>query len=126
MNAGKAYLTVSALGLIPIALSYGVAPARSLSMLYGLELPIPNGVHIFRAIMGLYLALAGFWLYALVRPNLLRAAIWSEVVFMFGLAAGRLLSVVVDGPPHWLLLVFLGLELIFGCIGVFLLRQRTT
>jgi hypothetical protein len=34
-------------------------------------------------------------------------ALWSLVVFMFGLAAGRAASLVVDGFPHPLRFVYL-------------------
>ena len=42
---------------------------------------------------------------------------------MLGLAAGRILSLLVDGMPHWLLLVYLGLELGFGTLGILLARK---
>ena len=86
MNARQVYLLVCAVGIVPIALSYGLFPQASLGLLFGLELPDPDGVHIFRAVMGLYLALAVFWLAGYARPKLRQAAIWSAVVFMLGLA----------------------------------------
>jgi hypothetical protein len=46
------------------------------------------------------------------------------VVFMLGLAAGRLLSLVVDGVPHWLLLAYLALELGIGLVGLLLLKRQ--
>jgi hypothetical protein len=42
---------------------------------------------------------------------------------MLGLAAGRVASLVIDGMPHPLLLVFLVLELVFGFIGYYLIRR---
>ncbi len=123
MNARQVYLLVCAVGIVPIALSYGLFPQASLGLLFGLELPDPDGVHIFRAVMGLYLALAVFWLAGYARPKLRQAAIWSAVVFMLGLAAGRMLSLMVDGPGSWLLQAYLGLELVFGAAGVILLAK---
>jgi hypothetical protein len=49
--------------------------------------------------------------------------LWSLVVFMFGLAAGRVLSLLLDGVPHWLLVVYLFLEVAFGLIGLRLVRS---
>ncbi len=42
---------------------------------------------------------------------------------MFGLAIGRVLSIVVDGIPSWLLIGYLGLEVICGTLGVILLKK---
>ena len=48
-------------------------------------------------------------------------ALWSLVIFMLGLAAGRGLSLFLDGIPHWLLVVYLVRELAFGGVGAWLL-----
>ncbi|CAD0230227.1 conserved hypothetical protein [Planktothrix agardhii] len=42
---------------------------------------------------------------------------------MLGLALGRVLSLAVDGIPSWLLIGYLGLELIFGILGLILLKK---
>ncbi|MFB3132280.1 MAG: DUF4345 family protein [Rhodothermales bacterium] len=44
---------------------------------------------------------------------------------MTGLALGRLLSLLVDGIPSLLLIIYLLLEVSFAAIGVYLLRQST-
>ena len=41
---------------------------------------------------------------------------------MLGLASGRVLSLVVDGMPHPLLIAYMLLEFGFGAIGVMLIR----
>jgi len=33
---------------------------------------------------------------------------------MLGLAAGRILSLILDGMPHWLLVVYAVLEIVLG------------
>ena len=124
MNARQIYLLICAAGIVPIALTYGLVPQSSLGFLFGLQLPDPDGIHLFRAVMGLYLALAVFWFAGYLRAGLRQAAIWSAVVFMTGLAAGRILSLLIDGPPHWLLNVYLGLEIVFGVAGAVLLARR--
>ena len=123
MNLPQIFLFITAAGLLPIALSYGVNPPGSLGFLFGMTVDGTNGVHIFRAIMGLYLALIVFWVLGARRASLTRPALYSLVVFMFGLAAGRVLSLLVDGVPHWLLSVYLVLELMFGAIGLMMLRR---
>ena len=73
--------------------------------------------------MGLYLALVLFWVIGAFKIQLRQAALYSLVVFMFGLAAGRILSIIVDGVPNWLLLVYLALELLFGILGLVLIKK---
>jgi hypothetical protein len=123
MNLRQIFLVMAAVGLTPIALGYGLNPSMSLEYLFEFPVPNVNGTHIFRAIMGLYLALAVFWVMGAYKVHLRQAALYSLVVFMFGLAAGRVLSLVVDGVPHWLLLVYLALELGFGIVGMKLLKR---
>ena len=119
----KTLLIIVAIGLIPIALSYGLIPDKSMSYLYEITDLQLNQIHIFRAIMCLYLALIVFWLIGAFNINLRQAALYSLVVFMFGLAAGRIISLFVDGIPNWLLLVYLFLELLFGILGCILVRK---
>lgn len=73
--------------------------------------------------MGLYLALVIFWIQGARKESMRLPALWSLTVFMLGLAAGRVISLVVDGMPHPLLLLYLLLELGFGLVGAFLIRS---
>lgn len=119
----KTFLLFVAIGLIPIALSYGLMPGKSLSLLFGIDVSNPNLANILRAVMGLYIALIVFWLMGAFKIRFRDAALYSLIVFMFGLAAGRIISLLADGIPHWLLIVYLMLELFFGIIGVILIRK---
>ena len=123
MDVRQIFLLIVAAGLIPAGVSYGVMPQQSLSYLFDVSVSDTNGIHIFRAIMGLYLGFALFLILGAFSVRLRQAALYSLVVFMFGLAAGRGLSVIVDGMPHWLLFAYLLVELVFGGIGVFLLKK---
>ena len=84
----------------------------------------PDTAHTFRAVMGLYFRMCILWLLGAFKPDMTRTALWSLVIFMLGLAAGRLLSLIVDGPAHWLLIVYLLLELVFGAAGLWFLKQE--
>ena len=119
----KPYLLISAVGLLPVALSYGVVPELSLNWLFGITTELPNETHIFRAVMGLYLALVSLWALGGINERYERAAIVSEVFFMSGLALGRILSLLVDGWPHWLLVTYTVLEVILAFVGIVLLRR---
>jgi Domain of unknown function (DUF4345) len=118
------FLVITAVGLTPIALSYGVAPGRSLPWLFGIDAGGVSTRHIFRAVMGLYLALICFWLAGALRPGLRIPALWSLFVFMIGLASGRIISLMLDGWPDPLLLVYLMLEVSFGLLGWWMLRPQ--
>ena len=49
-------------------------------------------------------------------------ALAACAVFMLGLAAGRVLSFVLDGMPHWLLVVYAALEIVLGLIALILFK----
>lgn len=119
------FLVVTAMGLTPIALIYGIAPEKTLSWLFGIDVSGVDTRHIFKAFMGLYLALAGFWIAGAVNQKLRGPALWSLFIFMVGLAAGRGLSMVTDGQPSGLLIFYLLLEISFGAVGWWLLQDET-
>lgn len=116
------FLWVTAAGLTPIALIYGIAPEKTLPYLFGIDATGVDTGHIFKAFMGLYLALVGFWIAGAVRPKLRLSALWSLFIFMVGLALGRVFGLLVDGWPSGLLIFYLFLEIIFGGMGWWLLE----
>ncbi|AXT27669.1 DUF4345 domain-containing protein [Ruegeria sp. AD91A] len=117
-------LLLAAVGLVPIALSYGLVPGRSVPFLLGFPVEGTNQSHVFRAIMGLYLTNAVFWLVATVKPELQRPALWVLLLFMSGLAAGRLLSILIDGFPSGILWFYLFAELAFAALAATSLRRE--
>ena len=120
MKKESTFLLLAAAGLVPIALSYSLAPEASMSYLYDIDAASVNSSHIFRAVMGLYLGMVIFWILGARKPELTLPALWSLAVFMLGLAAGRLLSVAIDGVPHPLLSLYILLELGFGGVALYL------
>lgn len=119
----RVVLLLASIGLVPIALSYGLVPSQSLSYLLGIPVEGVNHTHIFRAIMGLYFANVAFWLAGYFTPSLRVPALWSLLIFMGGLAAGRILSLIVDGVPVPLLIFYLVAELGFAGLAVRCLRR---
>jgi hypothetical protein len=80
-------------------------------------------IHVFRAIMGLYLALIVLWLLGAIRGGpLMRTALISEIAFMSGLAAGRLLDLLLDGWPSPMLTAYAVAELVLAAWGVICLK----
>lgn len=122
----KGMLIFAAVGLIPIALGYGLVPEKSMKYLFNIPVSDLNLTHILRAVMGLYLSLVIFWLIGAFKEHLRLAALYSLVVFMFGLAGGRILSLVLDGIPNVILVIYLLLELVLGIIGLVLINKSKT
>ena len=119
----KGLLIFVGVGLIPIALGYGLVPEKSMSSLFNISVTETNLAHILRAVMGLYLGLVIFWFIGAFNPRLRLTALYSLVVFMLGLAAGRILSIIIDGIPNILLVVYLVLEVTLGIIGLILINR---
>jgi hypothetical protein len=122
----RVFLIFCAVGLVPIALGYGAKPSDSLDALFGIAVDTINLTHIMRAIMGLYLAMVVVWIWGAFDEPLTTPALVSCAVFMLGLAAGRILSFIVDGMPHWLLVVYAVLEVLLGLIAIAIYRQSAT
>jgi hypothetical protein len=122
----RVFLIFCAVGLVPIALGYGARPTVSLDALFGITVDTVNLTHIMRAVMGLYFGMVVIWLWGAFDKRLTTPALVSCAVFMLGLAAGRILSLMLDGLPHWLLVVYAVLEVGLGLIAVILLRERGT
>jgi hypothetical protein len=122
----RGFLIFCAVGLVPIALGYGAMPSVTLEFLFGIEVDTTNLTHIMRAVMGLYLGMVVFWFSGAFRRSLARPALAGCAVFMLGLAAGRMLSFIVDGLPHWLLMVYAGLEVVLGLTAITLYRGHNT
>jgi hypothetical protein len=95
----NAHLIVSALLLLPIALGYGLWPATILPIYFKIEINTTDLTHVFRAMMGLYLGMVLFWIWGIYDSKYWIPATLSNVVFMGGLAIGRVCSIVLDGFP---------------------------
>ncbi|MEP5763896.1 MAG: DUF4345 domain-containing protein [Halieaceae bacterium] len=118
----RAFLIFCAVGLVPIALGYGAKPSVTLDALFGITVDTTNLAHIMRAVMGLYLGMVVFWLYGAWNSSVAGPALAACAVFMLGLAGGRILSFIVDGLPHWLLIVYASLEIVLGLSAIALYR----
>lgn len=123
-NKTRAFLIFCAVGLVPIALGYGARPTDSLDALFGITVDTVNLAHIMRAVMGLYFGMIVIWVWGAIDKQMTTPALVSCAAFMLSLAAGRLLSFVLDGLPHWLLIIYAALEMILGMIAVVFYRSR--
>ena len=114
----RTFLLFCAVGLVPIALGYGAKPSASLDILFGITVDTTNLTHIMRAVMGLYLGMVVLWVWGAFNKQMTAPALVSCGVFMLGLAAGRILSFIVDGMPHLLLVVYAILEIVLGLAAI--------
>ena len=119
----RAFLLFCAVGLVPIALGYGAKPSFSLDALFDITVDTTNLTHIMRAVMGLYFGMVLIWVWGAFKKQMTAPALVSCAVFMLGLAAGRILSIIVDGMPHWLLVVYAVLEIALGLGAVVIYRD---
>jgi hypothetical protein len=105
--------------VIAVALVYGFQP----NLLFDIQ---PNSIdehNVYKAIMGIYLAFASFWCLALIRKHYWKTATLSNMIFMLGLAFGRLVSFVMDGIPSSLLFVGFFGELVLALYGIVQLKK---
>ena len=78
----KAYLTVACVAVTIIALLYGISPTWYAATFLGIPGLNPNVAHILRAVTGLYLALAAFWLYAAFNDKYRNTAILTTILYL--------------------------------------------
>lgn len=123
MKNAKLLLWIGAIGLFPIALSYGLAPELSIPMLFDIEVTSPGLVHIFRAVMGLYFGMIFLWVWGATNEKMTIPAVYALMFFMFGLAGGRVLSLVLEGMVNWLLEVYMLLEFGLGFAALAILKK---
>ncbi len=112
------HLFVSAVIIISVAFIYGFKPNELIPYFFGFEVETIELINMMRATMGLYLAIAGFWIVGIVNKKYWRIATIFNVVFMGGLAFGRVLSFLFDGFSSQFLIGLL-LEVILLIWGLF-------
>ena len=115
------YLLLAVFLIVPIALNYGIDPQTVLPKSLDVTVEGTDLTHIFRGLMCLYLGAALFWAIAAFTPSWQRTAVIWVVFFALSIAAGRVISLIVDGQPSPLLLIYLGLEIAAGALGIFIL-----
>ncbi len=121
--SSRFFLIFCSAGLVPIAFGYGANPSATLGAVFGIAVDTVNLTHIMRAVMGLYLGMVVLWLWGAFSKPMEAPALIACAVFMLGLAAGRILSFVLDGMPHWLLFIYAVLEIVLGVVAMALLRR---
>jgi hypothetical protein len=111
MKIKQYFLVFAFVAVLIIALLYGISPQWFAQTFLGLAEIDLNITHIFRAVMCLYISLGLFWLFAAFCEKYRNVAVLTTIIFSGGLVVGRVISLIVDGQPSALLLLYVALEL---------------
>ncbi|MGD2024863.1 MAG: DUF4345 domain-containing protein [Methyloceanibacter sp.] len=114
----RLFLLSVALFIVPIALNYGLFPARSLPLFLTIPELSTDQTHIYRGVMCLYLGVGLFWAVSAFKPEWQRVAVITAIGFAWSIAIGRVISLIVDGWPSPLLIIYLGIEIAAGLLGL--------
>jgi hypothetical protein len=113
------HLIISSFVVLLVSVVYGFAP----ELFFKLSVNTIDEQNILKAIMGVYIAFAILWILGICNPKLWKIATVSNFIFMFGLASGRIISMLFDGIPSLLLLLGVSGELILGFYGIYIYQQ---
>ena len=118
MKKENIFLLVASLGIFPVALTYGLFQ----ELFFGINVNSIEMTNIFRATMGLYMAMGAFWLVAAFKYKYTLSALHSLIVFMTGLAAARVASMLIDGTPNAVLIGYAVIEAVIAFAGYSVLK----
>lgn len=122
MNIKKVFLICAFAMVSIIALLYGVSPQWFASTFLDMPQLDPNIAHILRAVMGLYLALGIFWLYAAFNDKYRNTAVLTTAIFSGGLVLGRILSLFNEGQPAPLLTFYVIVEFLLTPVAIWIFK----
>ncbi|MEM1002710.1 MAG: DUF4345 domain-containing protein, partial [Bacteroidota bacterium] len=77
-----------------------------------------------KGVMGLYLAFSILWCFGIFNPKYLKAALYSNCLFMLGLGLGRIVSILIDGWPTIVYTFGMLGELLIGFYGAFIINTK--
>ena len=123
INPKNLHLTISAIIITVVSLAYGLFPDNILPRIFDFTIVSTDLKQVFRSTMGLYLGMVLLWVIGIFKSVHWRTATITNVVFMFGLSAGRIISLVIDGIPSISFSIGLALELILGFWGIINLKK---
>jgi hypothetical protein len=117
------HLIISSFVVIPIALAYGISPSQVLPFIFDFEVQTVDLTNIFRAIMCVYIGNVCIWILGILNPAYWTTATVMNIVFMGGLALGRIISWICDGQPSTLFTVGLFGETVLFLHGLSQLKR---
>lgn len=118
----KIHLIISVCIAIPVAFVYGFNPSSE----FEIYPETWDELNAFKAIMGLYLSFASLWVLGIIKPKFLTTALITNMIFMFGLGFGRVISFLLDGSPTFGFLFGMYAELFLGFYGLWVLTYKNS
>lgn len=113
------HLLLSSPIVMAAAFLYGLSPSTVMPQIFDFQEISTDLSNIFRALMGLYLACALFWIFGMIKPHFWKAATISQILFMGGIGFGRLLSLYLDGMGSILFALGCAGELVLSLFGFY-------
>ncbi|WP_298116101.1 DUF4345 domain-containing protein [Flavobacterium sp.] len=120
LKPSNLHLTISILIVTTVAFVYGFKP----NLWFDVKLITIDEFNIYKAIMGLYIAFSSLWFIGITTEKLWQTATISNFLFMFGLAIGRIISLLFDGIPSTLFLLGTIGELILGFYAFYQFKNQ--
>jgi hypothetical protein len=118
-NFKTLHLKISAIAILFIGTVYGFFPNKFFPGRFDFSVATIDLKNIFRATMGLYIGMVVIWIAGIINPKIWAAATLTNIAFMGGLAAGRLVSLLVDGMPTIYFIYGLAGELLLAVWGIY-------
>lgn len=116
----KIHLIISIVIVIPAAFIYGFKP----ELILNISLVSVDENNFNKGVMGVYLGFSILWLLGIFKKGYLKTAQISNIIFMMGLAFGRILSMLTDGLPTILYIIGAFGELVLGCYGLWVFKWQ--
>jgi hypothetical protein len=95
------HLIISIFIVANIAMVYGFKP----DLWFDVKVLTIDEFNIYKAIMGVYIAFTSLWFVGIIKEKFWQTATISNFLFMFGLAFGRIISIIFDGIPSTVFLM---------------------
>ena len=117
-NLKNLHVLLSTLIVIPAAFVYGYMP----NLVLKVDTNTIDEANILKAIFGLYLAFASLWILGIFNKNYWKTATICNMLFMFGLGFGRIISIIVDGMPSTIFVLGTLGELVLGFYALYQIK----
>ncbi len=120
LNFRNLHLIISLPIVLSAALVYGFNPTLFLQV----NTNTIDEANILKAIMGLYLAFASLWILGILNIIFWKTATICNILFMLGLAFGRIISIILDGIPSTIFVLGTFGELVLGIFSLYQLKSK--
>jgi hypothetical protein len=120
VKTSNLHLTISIFIVINIAFIYGFKP----DLWFDVKVTTFDEFNIYKAIMGVYIAFSSLWIFGIINEKFWQTATISNFLFMFGLASGRIISIIFDGIPSTIFLLGTIGELTLGFYAFYQFKSK--